>query len=67
MVAAEIVESLRAAQELISFIRNNTDPSGSGGHIEIEADEGYSQALCALLNDAEERVGSALHGIEIDT
>lgn len=64
---SEVVEALRAAQELCSYLWNNTGVDNpEEGNIEIIAhEEKHANQITALLNDARIRVDAALHGIEI--
>ena len=66
-MSEEVLEALRSAQELCSFLWNNTDaenPSDGNVEILVHTDE-HAKQLAALLNDARERISSALHGVEI--
>ena len=63
----EVMEALRAAQELCAYLWNNTDADNpESSNIELIAHEDkHANQLAALLNDARTRIDVALHGIEI--
>lgn len=62
---SEAIEALQAAQDLLAFLRNNIDPENDDSPISIQAAAGFVDSLCAMLNDAEERVSMALDGLEL--
>jgi hypothetical protein len=60
----EIIEALRSAQELCSYLWNNTDadePESANVELVAHSDK-HAEQLAALLNDARTRVDAALHG-----
>lgn len=63
----EVLEALRSAQELCSYLWNNTDANDpEAGNVELVAhSDKRGEQLAALLNDARTRVDAALHGLEI--
>lgn len=61
----EIVEALKSAQDVLSFLRHNIDPDDENSAFEIRAADGFADTLCAMLDDAEERVSMALDGLEL--
>lgn len=65
-VSVEVEEALRAAQELCSYLWNTVNDDDRKGGISIEADDASAETLCALMNDARDRVDNALHAMEID-
>jgi hypothetical protein len=65
----EVIEALRSAQELCSYLWNNTDANNpEAGNLELIAhSDRHANQLAALLNDARTRVDAALHGLEIQS
>ena len=59
--------ALRSAQELCAYLWNNTDANDpEAANVELVAhSDKHAEQLAALLNDARERVDSALHGLEL--
>ena len=63
----EVMEALRSAHELCSYLWDNTDANNpDAGNLELVAhSDMHAEQLAALLNDARSRVETALHGLEI--
>lgn len=66
-LSSEVLEALRSAQELCTYLWNNTDANDPGiGNVELVAhSDKHAEQLAALLNDTRMRVDAALHGLEI--
>lgn len=63
----EVMEALRSAQELLTYLWNNTDANNpEAGNVELVThSDKHGEQLAALLNDARTRVDAVLHGLEI--
>lgn len=60
MTHPAIAEALIASQELLQFLWNNVDASGSGGNVDITTTDSHAVALANLLSDARKKVSVAM-------